>query len=130
MKIINLDQLNHMPNGTVFSERADFIENVVIMTGHRRYCLHGEPYFNGVQGLHPEFETDDGWRPDGLKAGDEIPADWATVDTCTADFNSDQEFIVLNRSEVQELIDMLQMALTDAYGPNPGDYPKELEELS
>ena len=126
MKIINLEQLNRMPNGTVFSEHANHIEDVVIMTGHKSHNLNGKPYFNGVQALHPEFATNDSWRPDGLEVGDETPADWATVDTSTADFTSDQEFIILNRGEVQELINMLQTALVDAYGPNPGDYPKEV----
>ena len=99
------------------------------MTGHGSYKHNGKLCFNGVQPLHPDFNTPDSWVPEGLVVGDETPADWCTMDTSSADFIGckDSRFIVLNRSEVEELIGMLQDALSDAYGPNPEDYPKETD---
>ena len=126
MKIINLEQLNQMPDGTVFADCCNgYVDEVMIMTGHdRRHHKGVKKCFNGVYYLHPYFNSDDGFCDTiGVGVGDETPARWDTMDTSSTDYAREETpmFAVLSKDEVKELIGLLEDALKDGYEDN--EYP-------
>lgn len=119
MKIITLETLKTMPNGTVFSEIDKWgnLENgICILTGR----FENRAGFNGEMDLYPCTEGDNGsgiWNMfdenNELIKDKDIPTEWPTVDTADHDYEKSQLFAVFSKAEVGKMIKALQWALSD-----------------
>lgn len=119
MKIITIDTLKTMPNGTVFCEIdkwGNFEKGIRILTG--RY--ENRAGFNGEMSLYPWIEGDNGsgiWNMfdenNELIKDKDIPTEWSTVDTADFEYDKDQLFAVFSKMEISKMIKALQWALSD-----------------
>lgn len=120
MKIVNLEELSSMSNGTVFSKIDKSIHNHVagdfdiyglnIMCGHSKHLPNNN--FNGVMHLVNYISV----------CKDEIGNvdieshyyfdDFTVSDTAKCDYEKSDMFVVYDKTDVIELINALQWALT------------------
>lgn len=124
MKIVNLEELSRMPNGTVYSEidprchrrggSGDFdICGLDVMCGHSDYSPVSDGFFNGVlhmlnyvsvrRNLNGELYLDSNHSYD----------EYDITDTAKCDYDKDAMFVVYDKTDVIEIINVLQWALTD-----------------
>ena len=124
MKVVNLEELSRMPNGTVFSRIIDehfyrgimgdmAIDGLNIMCGHDDMCCPVKSgKFNGV--LHmlnyvPLYRELDGSVDID---GDYEFIDYAITDTARHDYDKNDMFVVYDNTDIIEIINVLQWALT------------------
>lgn len=129
MRIVNLEELSKMPNGTVFSKINDpsfykgvegdmDIDGLNIMCGHDdKWCPIESGKFNGV--LHmlnyvPLYR--DSHNKVKIESdfifGDNTVADYAITDTAKHDYDKNDMFVIYDKTDVIEIINVLQWALT------------------
>lgn len=120
MKIVNLEELSIMPNGTVFSKidnnihkfmAGDFnVDGLNIMCGHNRHLKDNE--FNGVMHLcnYVSICKDENGNVD--IESDYSFDDYNVTDTTKCDYEKSDMFVVYDKTDVIELINVLQWALS------------------
>lgn len=119
MRIITLETLKTMPNGTVFCEIDEYgnlSEQICILTG--RY--EDEPGFNGVMDLCPwvvgKNEKERFLRLFGknheLSKDNLIKTECVISDTIPHDYEPEQLFAVFSKAEIERMIKALQWALS------------------
>lgn len=120
MKIITLETLKTMPNGTVFSEIDKWgnLENGIrILTGR----FENRAGFNGEMTLYPWLASNENGEHDIFEMfenGELIKdrdffTEWITSDTSPVDYEESQLFAVFSKAEVGKMIKVLQWALSD-----------------
>ena len=107
MRIINREQLSHMPNGTVFMLYTPEILDgqIHIITGRHK----DRSGYNGEITLTPHFS----YKESGIDSKDDRIINWSTIGATDFDYNSDQLFAVFSKLEVQIMIQILQWALSN-----------------
>lgn len=124
MKIVNLAELSIMPNGTVFSEINDphFYKGIIgdmnidglnVMCGHDdRWCPVESGKFNGVLHMlnYVSLCKDSNGNID--IEGDYTFDEFAATDTTEYDYDKNAMFVVYDKTDVIEIINVLQWALT------------------
>ena len=107
MRIINREQLSHMPNGTVFMLYTPEILDgqIHIITGRHK----DRSGYNGEITLTPHFSD----KESGIDSNDDRIINWSTVGATDFDYNADQLFAVFSKLEVQVMIQILQWALSN-----------------
>lgn len=120
MKIITLETLKTMPNGTVFSEidkYGEFKHGIHILTGRFEDCSG----FDGEMSLYPWLALDKNEEygifeilgdKEFMKDKD-FQTEWITDDTSPVDYEENQLFAVFSKAEVGKMIKVLQWALSD-----------------
>lgn len=118
MRIITLETLKNMPNGTVFcktDEWGNLNNEIRILTG--RY--NDRTGFNGEMGLFPEIAGDNGegiWKMfdenNALIKDKDFPTEWCTVDSTDFLYDKNQLFAVFSKTEIAKMIKVLQWALS------------------
>lgn len=119
MRIITLETLKTMPNGTVFcttEEWGNLEGKIRILTGR----FDNREGFNGEMGLLPDVAGDNGegiWemfdKDNKLIKDKDFSTEWCTVDTSDIDYKGNQLFTVFSKKEVAKMIKALQWALSD-----------------
>lgn len=120
MKIITLETLKKIPNGTVFSEIDKWgnLENGIrILTGR----FENRAGFNGEMSLYPwlasnkngEHDVFEMFENGELIKDKDFPTEWITGDTSDTDYEENQLFAVFSKAEVTKMIKVLQWALSD-----------------
>ena len=124
MKVVNLEELSRMPNGTVFSKITDesFYKGIIgdmdidglnVMCGHdETWCPINSGKFNGI--LHmlnyvPLYRESDGSVDID---GDYEFTDYAITDTAKHDYDKNDMFVIYDKTDVIEIINVFQWALT------------------
>lgn len=118
MRIITLETLKTMPNGTVFTttdEWGNLKNEIHILTGR----FDNRDGFNGEMSLFPWVAGDNGdgiWKMfdenNELIKDKDFPAEWCTVDTADHDYNKNQLFVIFSKIEIEKMIKALQWALS------------------
>ena len=117
MRIITLETLKTMPNGTVFSEIDEWgnLERpICILTGRYDYRVG----FNGTMTLFPHIAGDDGegifnmFENGKLIKDKDFPTEWYTVDVADIDYEKNQLFAVFSKAEICKMIKALHWALS------------------
>lgn len=118
MRIITLETLKTMPNGTVFTttdEWGNLQGEIHILTGR----FDNRDGFNGEMGLCPWVEGDNGegiWKMfdknNELIKSKDFQTEWCTVDTADHDYKKNQLFVVFSKAEVEKMIKVLKWALS------------------
>lgn len=120
MRIITLETLKTMPNGTVFSEIDKWgnLENGIrILTGR----FENRAGFNGEMTLYPciasnkkgERDIFEMFQNGELIKDKDFQTEWITDDTSSVDYEENQLFAVFSKFEVVKMIKVLQWALSD-----------------
>lgn len=120
MRIITLETLKTMPNGTVFCETDEWgnLEGEIrILTGR----FDDRVGFNGEMGLFPWVAGDENrnaiWKmfdkDNKLIKDKDFPAEWCMVDTADHDYEPNQLFAAFSKKEVEKMIKALHWALSD-----------------
>lgn len=120
MKIITLETLKTMPNGTVFSEIDKWgnLENGIrILTGR----FEDRAGFNGEMDLYPWLASNENGEHDIFEMFEngelikdrDFSTEWITSDTSPVDYEENQLFVVFSKAEVGKMIKVLQWALSD-----------------
>ena len=120
MRIIALETLKTMPNGTVFcttDEWGNLESEIRILTGR----FDNKDGFNGEIGLFPWVAGDENgnatWKmlDDNSKliTDKDFPTEWITVDASDHDYEPNKLFSVFSKKEVAKMIKALQWALSD-----------------
>lgn len=120
MRIISLETLKTMPNGTVFSEIdkwGNFERGIRILTGR----FKNRAGFNGEMSLYPCIASNEKGERDifemfqngELIKDKDFPVEWSTTDTSDIDYEENQLFTIFSKSEVVKMIKVLQWALSD-----------------
>ena len=121
MKIVNIKELAHMPNGTVFSEIVDDnfgkcngdmdIDGLNILCGHTEdgYFSENSGHFCCVLHMldYVEVKMD---RQDGYILLENSISE-TTTDTCDHDYDENSYFVVYEESDILKIIDNLTWAL-------------------
>lgn len=124
MEIVNLEELSRMPNGTVFSKINDplFYKGIIgdmgidglnIMCGHDDKWFPVESgTFNGILHMlnYVSLYKDSNDNID-IK-GDYTFNEFAVTDTAKHDYDKNIMFVVYDKTDVIEIINVLQWALT------------------
>lgn len=120
MRIVNLEELSTMPNGTVFSKIDDRVHDFIagdfdidglnIMCGHSKHLNSNN--FNGVMHLcnYVSVYKDENGKID--IESDYSFDDYCVTDTSKCDYDKSDLFVVYDKTDVIELINCLQWALT------------------
>lgn len=119
MKIITLETLKTMPNGTVFSEIDKWgnLENGIrILTGR----FENRAGFNGEMDLYPWLASNENGEHDVFEMFEngelikdkDFHTEWITSDTSPVDYEESQLFAVFSKAEVGKMIKVLQWALS------------------
>lgn len=118
MKVVTIEELKNMPDGTVFAEFTPniYIEELMVLDG--RYL--DKPGFNGIEYVYPqmdwnEVKPDDKWDNDDPTKCDYPMSDSRTIiDTTDYDlddgYGDTKYFAVFSEIEVYRMVE----ALTDA----------------
>lgn len=120
MRIITLETLKTMPNGTVFSEidkRGNLERGIRILTGR----FKNRDGFNGEMSLYPCIASNEKGERDifGMFKNSELikdknfPMEWSMTDTSEIDYEENQLFAIFSKFEVAKMIKVLQWALSD-----------------
>lgn len=120
MKIITLETLKTMPNGTVFSgiDKWGNLENGIrILTGR----FENRAGFNGEMDLYPWLASNENGEHDifemfengELIKDKDFQTEWIASDTSPVDYEENQLFAVFSKAEVGKMIKVLQWALSD-----------------
>lgn len=119
MKIITLETLKTMPNGTVFcttDEWGNLESEIRILTGR----FDDRAGFNGEIGLFPNVAGDNGegiWKmydkDNKLIKDKDFPTELCTEDSADFLYDKNQLFAVFSKKEVAKMIKALQWALSD-----------------
>lgn len=118
MKIITLETLKTMPNGTVFckiDKWGNFKDDLRILTGR----FENRDGFNGEMSLYPRMAGEDGagifdmFKNGELIKNKDFQTEWVTVDTADHDYEPNQLLAVFSKAEIQKMIKALQWALSD-----------------
>lgn len=115
MKIVNREELGRMKNGTVFSEITDKnfyngisgdmdIEQLSVI------CGHGNNFFNGVVGLPSSISISRGENNTPIL--DYTFEDYDSTDTSTYDYDENAMFVIYDKTDIVEMINVLQWALS------------------
>lgn len=125
MKIVNLEELSRMPNGTVYSEidprchrrggEGDFdLCGLEIMCGHNsRYSTEESGFFNGVLHMLNYVSVRRDSNGKLYLDSDYNFQEYIITDTAKCDYDTDSMFVVYDKTDVIEIINALQWALTD-----------------
>lgn len=119
MKIITIETLKTMPNGTVFSEIDKWgnLENGIrILTGR----FEDRAGFNGEMDLYPWLASNENGEHDIFEMFENgelikdrnFSTEWITSDTSPVDYEENQLFAVFSKAEVGKMIKVLQWALS------------------
>lgn len=115
MKIITLETLKSMPNGTVFCEidkLGNLERDIRVLTGR----FENREGFNGEIGLYPFIAEEDGHfaiiENSELIKDKHFATEWITTDTANIDYDENQLFVVFSKKEVEKMIKVLQWALS------------------
>lgn len=120
MKIITLEMLKKMPNGTVFSEIdkwGNFENGIRILTGR----FENRAGFNGEMTLYPWLASNENGERDVFEMFEngelikdkDFSTEWVTDDTAHHDYEENQLFAAFSKAEVAKMIKVLQWALSD-----------------
>ena len=101
MIIINRDELATMPSGTVFMK---FPDGNIYVKMKSEFNMEGRQVWHGELPLHPFYEEFD---------NNEYGVQWCTTDNSYYDCDEHDKFFVFSKTEVQQMINCLQWALTD-----------------
>lgn len=120
MRIITLETLKTMPNGTVFSEIdkwGNLERGIRVLTGR----FENRAGFNGEMSLYPSIASNEKGERDifemfqngELIKDKDFPMEWSTTDTSDIDYEENQLFAVFSKVEVAKMIKVLQRALSN-----------------
>lgn len=124
MKIVNLEELSRMPNGTVYSEidprchrrggAGDFdLCGLEIMCGHdNKYSTKESGFFNGVLPMLNYVSVRRDLNGKLYLDSDYNFNEYSVTDTAKCDYDKDAMFVVYDKTDVIEIINVLQWALT------------------
>ena len=124
MKVVNLEELSRMPNGTVFSEINDpsfykgaigdiSIDGLSIMCGHDdKWCPVKSGNFCGVLHMLSYVPLRRDSKGNAYIEGDYPFNDYGITDTAKCDYEESDMFVVYDKTDVIEIINTLQWALT------------------
>ena len=120
MRIVNLEELSRLPNGTVFSEVVSpyfykggggdmTIDGLNIMCGQSDHSSDG--LFNGV--LHfLNYVTINRKKPNNEACLEDDHPSYGVCDTAKCDYETETIFVVYDETDIIEMINVLQWALT------------------
>lgn len=121
MRIVTLDTLKTMPDGTVFcliDRFGNFNGELTILTG--RY--DDEDGFNGTMSIMPVSGEDENCKHFYMtdrenhyeyRLNENIKTQWETFDTSDIDLSKHSFYAVFSKKEVAKMIKVLQWALSD-----------------
>lgn len=120
MRVITLETLKTMPNGTVFSEIdkcGNLERGIRILTGR----FKNRAGFNGEMTLYPWLASNENGEHDifemfengELIKDKDFQTEWITGDTSHIEYEKNQLFVVFSKAEVAKMIKVLQWALSD-----------------
>lgn len=124
MRIVNLEELGKMPNGTVFSEVNSTLFNKGIVgdmeiDGLNIMCGHDDKWnpvesgrFNGVLHMLNYVSLNKDSKGNTYIDSDYAFNEYAVTDTTGIDYDEDSMFVVYDKTDVIEIINVLQWALT------------------
>lgn len=101
MLIVNRDELATMPSGTVFMK---FPDGNIYVKMKSELNMEGSLVWYGELPLRPFYEEFD---------NNEYGVQWCVTDNTYYDCNYYDKFFVFSKTEVQQMINCLQWALTD-----------------
>lgn len=116
MKVVTIDELKNMPDGTVFAEFTPNMYTGELMILAGRYP--DKPGFNGVEYVYPQMDWDESKPDDRWDNNDPTKCDYPISDSRTiidtTDYDLSDEcgkyFAVFSEVEVYRMVE----ALTDA----------------
>lgn len=104
MRIMNRDELASMPAGTVFTSYTPHtLGDSMYIKLESKKNDKGQEFWYGELPLTPTIEE---------YSEGEFVTQWCTVDTTYYDYTSSELFAVFSKTEVQQLINCLQWALS------------------
>lgn len=110
MNIVNYEEFIRLPAGSVFCPYEPCIFHSPLQIKTDTGWQSGKSYmFNGTISLEPDFKEQENLAFGIGKYEIEFPED----DTSSIDFDENGLFAVLENHEIQELIDILTMALKE-----------------
>lgn len=116
MRIVSREILASLPNGTLFCQyhNGTLQNDWNVITGHYEK-LNGENTKVGFISTLPlsPFIVDNG----GVETGNTSITNWSTIDTCDYDYDDDQLFAVMSKTEIRAMITVLQYALSNCGFP-------------
>lgn len=110
MKIVDYKEFVRSPSGTVFCPYEPCIFHSPLQIKTDTGWQSGTRYlFNGTISLEPSFSD-----PENLAFGvGRYEANFPVSDTSSVDFDENGLFAILEKNEIQELINILQSALNE-----------------
>lgn len=121
MKIITLETLKTMQNGTVFSKISkfgEFIDGIKIITDRNK---NGAGFY-GIMNFLPLSAQDEDCKAFDLfdrennceyRLNEDFKTAWETIDSSSDDFSESSFYAVFSKAEVAKMIKVLQWALSD-----------------
>ena len=105
MEIITREQLKSMPNGTVFMK-------------YTPHMLDGEIHiicgrYNNQSGYNGEISTTPFFQLEPSSNSNSYYTQWCSVDTCDYDYEEDQLFAIFSKTEIMQIINVLNWALSN-----------------
>jgi hypothetical protein len=116
MRLVNREELGRQPNGTVFSEITDEnfyrgiigdmdIDQLTVICGHNEEF----EFFDGTVGL-PKYISIS--RENGIRDLDYTFDEYVSTDNSLYDYDENSMFIVYDKTDIVEIINVLQWALS------------------
>lgn len=116
MRIVKREILASLPNGTLFCQYRNgvLLNDWNVITGHYEKG-NGENTKAGFVSTIPlsPFIVDNG----GAETVNTCITNWCTIDTCDCDYNDEQLFVVMSKTEIRAMITVLQYALSNCGFP-------------